>query len=152
MKKLTILVGNIGSGKSTKARELVKQGYRVVSRDAVRYMMGAGSYVFDTTLEPTIKRSIHALLEEFLKDDVDIVYDEVNVSKEMREPIIRLAKKYNYEITAIVIPSNDRELCINRRLNDPHGEFDRGDWEYVWETFNDMYERPTLDEGINIIK
>ena len=151
MKTLILLVGNIGSGKSTEAEKWANIGYRVISRDAVRYMMGAGTYVFDTSLEPTIKRSTQALLEEFLKDEVNIVYDEVNVSKKLREPTIKLAKKHGYEVMVVVMPKIDKDMSVNRRLNNNHGDTTRSEWEYVWNMFNEMYEEPTMDEGVNII-
>lgn len=125
MKEIIIMIGNIASGKSTYSKKLVEKDYRVISRDAIRYMVGAGKYTFDIDLEPTIKKGTQALLEEFLKDDVNIVHDEVNINKKLREPTIKLAKKYNYKIIAIVIPKVEKELSVNRRLNQPHGDSER---------------------------
>ena len=148
MKKLILLIGNIASGKTTETLKLVKEGYRVISRDAIRYMVGAGNYIFDIDLEPTIKRSTLALLEEFLKDEINIVYDEVNVSKKLREPTIKLAKKYGYEVYALILPRVSKEESVNRRLKDNHGETSKDVWEIVWENFDKLYEEPTKEEGI----
>ena len=153
MKTLVLLVGNIASGKSTLAKKWVDNGYRVISRDAVRYMVGAGNYTFDPDLEPTIKKGTLALMQEFLKDDIDIMCDEVNVSKRLRKPTIELAKQYGYTIVAVVMPRLEQAISVNRRLNAPHGKADSSIWEIVWSNFDEMYEEPTIDEGItNIIR
>jgi len=151
MKTLILLVGNIASGKSTEAKKWVDNGYRAISRDAVRYMVGAGDYTFDSDLEPTIKKGTLALLKEFLKDEVDIIYDEVNVSKRLREPTIKLAKQYGYNIVVVEMPRLEQKISVDRRLNAPHGQIDKSVWEIVWENFDEMYEEPTIDEGINNI-
>ena len=54
MLNLYILIGNIGSGKSTWAREKVKSTPRtiIVNRDALRTMVGGGEYIFDKEMEP----------------------------------------------------------------------------------------------------
>ena len=49
MSKIIVLVGNIGSGKTTWIKKFLKKTkgkYVVVSRDAIRYMMGGGKYIF----------------------------------------------------------------------------------------------------------
>jgi len=151
MKTLILLTGNIASGKSTLAKKWAKAGYRIISRDAIRYMVGAGDYIFNIDLEPTIKKGTLALLEEFLKDGIDIVYDEVNVNKKLREPTIKLAKKYGYKVLAVILPRLSKKESVNRRLKNPHGQPDRKIWEEVWERFDKIYEIPTLEEGINRI-
>jgi len=152
MSNLIILIGNIGSGKSTLAKKYVKEGYRVISRDAIRYMVGAGSYIFSLDIEPTIAKGTLALYEEFLKSGVDIVYDEVNVNKILRKPLIELGKKYNYTIIAHELPRLSQNLCIERRLNDPHGTQSKIVWKQVWEKFDFLYESPTKEEGFDWIK
>lgn len=149
MKKLILLVGNIGSGKSTIAKKYAKKNYRIISRDSIRYMVGAGNYVFDVKLEPTIKQATESLLKEFLYDKVSVVYDETNVSKRLRESTIKIAKRFGYKVTAIVLPKLTKNESVNRRMRSPHGNYSREIWETVWENFNSIYEEPTKDEGID---
>ncbi len=148
-KHLILLIGNIASGKSTLSKEYVEKGYTVVSRDAIRYMVGGGNYIFNPDLEPVIKTGTQALLEKFLEDELCIVYDETNVCMSLRQPTIELAKKYGYTITAVVLPKISKEKSVNRRMKNPHGQYDRDIWNTVWTNFNNMYEKPTLDEGID---
>lgn len=67
MKKLIILIGNIGCGKSTLAKKLVKKGYCIISRDSFRYMIGAGNYIFDLKYEPAVKCANLNTVECFFK-------------------------------------------------------------------------------------
>ena len=150
-KHLILLIGNIASGKSTLSKEYAEKGYVVVSRDAIRYMVGAGEYVFNPDLEPVIKTGTQALLEKFLEDELCIVYDEVNVCESLRQPTIELAKKYGYTITAVVLPRISKKKSVNRRVKDPHGTDDRDVWNTVWTNFNLMFQFPTLAEGIDEI-
>jgi predicted kinase len=150
-KELILLIGNIASGKSTKAKELAKQGYTIISRDAIRYMIGAGEYIFNPDLEPTIKKATHELLKKFLEDDVRVVYDETNVNQALRSSTIEIAKEYGYKVIAVVMPRLSKRKSVNRRVKDPHGSDDRDIWNMVWTNFDSIYEEPTIEEGIDEI-
>lgn len=150
-KNLIILIGNIGSGKSTLAKQYAKEKYVIISRDAIRYMLGAGSYVYDLKLEPAVKKSARKMLEYFLRSERNIVCDETNMSRNSRKDIISLAKKYNYKIVAVILPILKRSVCVKRRMKNPHGQFDANLWSKVWSMFNNMYEEPTKKEGIDKI-
>jgi len=148
---LLIMVGNIGSGKSTLAKEYVKKGYIIISRDALRYMIGGGSYKFDIKLEPFIKESAVSILTTFLKSGVNLIYDETNVSKSLRKQTIKLAKNYGYKVIAVTLPKLSKQQSVDRRMTNPHGQFDRNIWNTVWENFNNLYEIPEKSEGIDKI-
>jgi len=57
-KELIILIGNLGTGKSTFAKTLVEKGYINISRDSLRYMIGAGKYIFNKEFEQSIDFAI----------------------------------------------------------------------------------------------
>ena len=63
MKNLIILVGNIGSGKSTYAKKYQKKGYIVIARDQLRYAIGGGEYIFNTKYEPLIWKTEYYLFK-----------------------------------------------------------------------------------------
>jgi predicted kinase len=150
-KELIILVGNIGTGKSTLAKQYAKDGYIIISRDALRYMIGGGNYRFDLKVEPFIKKSAVSTLKTFLKSGYNIVYDEVNVSRRSRYPTIQVAKQFGYKIKAVVLSRLSQNESVDRRMKNPHGQFDRNIWNTVWERFDSIYEEPSLKEGINKI-
>ena len=151
-KKLILLVGNIGSGKTTLAKIYQKKGYVIITRDGLRYSIGGGEYIFNYDYEPIIWDTELYLLESFLMLGVNIVIDEVGITKDMRARYLQAALKYNYIIKCIVLPKLSKKESVDRRMNDPHGQPDRKLWEEVWEKFNSQYETPSYDEGIDIIR
>jgi predicted kinase len=152
MKKpiVTLLIGNIGSGKSTIAKELA-QNMVVISRDALRYMIGAGKYTFNPKLEHAIWGSEMCIVRQFMKLKTDILVDETGISVTMRKRYIKEAKKFGYKVVAIVLPILSKKESVDRRMQDPHQCPDRTVWEGVWEKFNNQFVMPSKKEGINKI-
>jgi len=151
-KNLILMVGNIGTGKSTLTKEYSKKGYVVISRDSLRYGIGAGKYIFDLEYEPTIWNTELFMFRNFVKLGVNIIIDEVGINRELRARYIKYAKSFGYTIIVIEMPKLTMNEAVNRRMNDPHGQPDRKLWEQVWTKFNNMYEKPVHDEGIDIIE
>ena len=151
-KELIILVGNIGSGKSTFTKKVQEnRQYVVISRDSLRYGIGGGNYVFNLEYESIIWDTELFLFRSFVRQEVPIIIDEVGVTKEMRKRYINFAKLHGYFIQAVILPRISMEECVDRRMNDPHGQYDRKLWEKLWSKFNSMYEEPTLAEGFDRI-
>ena len=151
MNKLVVLVGNIGSGKTTYTHKLVAKGYVAISRDALRYMIGNGKYTFNPDLEPAIFSSETEIIKRFMELGVDIVIDEVGINKHVRARYIYLANKYKYQKICVCLPKYSMEECVDRRMQDPHGQPDRALWESVWIKFNKRYQKPSLKEGFDKI-
>jgi len=149
MKEIIVLVGNIGSGKSTLAKQYQMDGYVVIARDTLRYAIGGGTYVFNFDYEPIIKKIEYKMLRCFMDLGVDIIVDEVGISKLMREKYIFMADIYGYKITCIELKKLSKKKSIDRRMTNPHGTPDRKVWEGVWDRFNDSYEQPSIDEGFD---
>jgi predicted kinase len=151
MKHIIILVGNIGSGKSTTAKKYVDEGYIVIARDALRYMIGAGNYIFNLEVETAIWNSELKILKEFMKLGVNIIVDEIGITKTERARYLPLIKKYKYKSTVLIMPKLSKKESVNRRMINPHGQPNRKLWEEVWKKFNIKYEEPSLAEGFNEI-
>jgi len=150
--ELIILVGNIGSGKSTVARTLVEKGYICVSLDAIRYGIGAGKYIFNPALEPIVFKSGWYILNEFMEWGYQIVADETNMSVKYRKKFIDLAKKMGYRIKAIVMPRLSMDESVSRRLKSNHGTANKATWETVWKKFDSRYQEPSYAEGFDLIE
>ena len=151
MKELIILTGNIGSGKSTLVKKFQSNNFVVIARDMLRYSIGGGIYTYNLEYESIIWDIELELFYRFLELDVNIIIDEVGVSKEMRSRYIYNAREYDYKITSIVLPRLSMKESVDRRMINPHGQDDRKLWESVWTKFDNMYEEPTKDEGFDEI-
>ncbi len=148
-KELIVLVGNIGSGKSTTARKYIDKGYVAIARDYLRYAIGEGKYIFNRDYESIIWRTERFMLRKFMEVGINIVSDEVGVSRKFRKMYLKYGKEYGYTTKAVVMPRLSMKESVDRRMNDPHGQFNRGLWEEVWTKFDKQYQVPDLQEGFN---
>jgi predicted kinase len=150
MKKLIILVGNVGSGKSTVAKKYIDRGFVCISRDGLRYSIGGGKYIFNPFYESTIWDTELFMLRSFMEKGVNLIVDEVGIDKKMRKRYIKCAKEYDYRVTAIIMPKLSVEESIKQRMNNPRG-FHEKIWERVWNEFDAAYEEPEKHEGFDEI-
>jgi len=148
---LIMLVGNIGSGKSTLVKELVKQGYIVISLDAIRYMLGGNTYLFDVDLEPEVFKIAKYALKLISDFGYSIVIDETNMSLYIRNWHFSVIKGKGYTTTAIVMPQLSKKESVKRRMQSNHGNNDAQVWGDVWDRFNRAYVEPSEDEGFSKI-
>ena len=151
--EIVIMVGNIGSGKSTLVGKYVEKGYLCVSRDALRYMVGAGKYIYNPIkIEESIFACEGKILRCLMLRRFNIVVDEVGVSKKFRYGYLQLARQYGYNAVAHVMRRLPKEICVERRMNNNHGDTSKEVWNRVWEKFNASYEEPSKTEGFTKIK
>jgi predicted kinase len=150
-KELIILVGNIGTGKSTYSATYQKQGYIIISRDQIRYGIGNGKYIYNKLYEPTVFKIEKYMLKKFLELGINIIVDGVGVTPQIREKYILYGKKNGYKIIAIIMPRFSMEKAVSRRMLTPHGQYDRQLWENVWKKFDGIYEEPKKKEGFDKI-
>lgn len=148
-----VTIGNIGSGKSTYLKALLQKqpSFRVISLDAIRYMIGGGKYLFDRSLEPIVFRTAMVMYREFLKQGENIILDEKNISVKTRKAKIAIAKEFCYAVYALEFPRLTKEEAVTRRMNNPHDCPDRDMWESVWEQKNKRYQSPSSEEGFDSV-
>jgi len=150
MKNMYILIGNIGSGKSTYINNHLKNCISI-SKDGLRYSIGNGTYIFNPDYEYTIHKAILELNIGFCSIGENVVIDETNMTKKSRKSHITIGKKYKYNIIAVVFPELSKIDSVNRRMTNPHCQDDRKVWNSVWERFHNVYNPPTIEEGFNQI-
>lgn len=153
-RNLYILVGNIGSGKTTFALEFITFGGKnivCVSGDSLRYMIGAGKYTYQKAFEPILKQTVLDIIRRFMENRLHIIVDDTHMTKETRKGLLSLAKEFNYDAIAFVFSRQTKRICVDRRMKKPHDIRDRKVWEGVWDKLNNLYETPIIEEGFREI-
>jgi len=132
MKKLTILVGPPGSGKSTFAHQLsLKAPFPLIINQ-------------DSQGKEEHKR----LFEQYIEDGLPVVVDRMNFNKEQRARYIDYAKEHGYEVEITVVHM-DYNTCYARCLARENHQTIKAadDAKKALTFFFKNYERPTLEEA-----
>lgn len=160
--KLIIMVGNIVSGKTTWITNFLvgystkeRNNWAVLSKDALRVMIGAGRYVYEESIEPIIHISLLNLMQNFMVEGINVILDETNMDKDTRREFHCLADSYGYETIAVVLSNPPQEEII-KRIGCRKGKLEWVStstevWEGVWERKNSKFEMPTEEEGFDEI-
>jgi len=161
MNKVIILVGNIGSGKTSwinnnekcviVSKDLIRKSFAMCTQLGSDPLLAKG-YVFDDILEKYVHNITLNYYEGVLHlSPPFVIYDETNMSKESRQPFIELAKKYNYIVDAIVFPDFGPEEHVKRRMLSNHGTVPKDKWYEVYNYKKNRYEEPVMTEGFSSI-
>jgi predicted kinase len=145
---LYITVGLPGSGKSTYAKNFIKdKDVEYLSSDELRAKFGSGET--DQTCTNQVFAHIKRTVDEFLKDGKNVLVDATSVNRKERSDYINTAKKYGAKVVAIVFKM-DRQGLIER--NEKRGE--QGGREvptFVIDKMLAKFAEPSYDEGIDVI-
>lgn len=112
MKRLIVLVGIPGSGKTTLAEKLVEKGYLSLNADSIRHEL------YGDAANQGDPEEVFAIffkqLEAALKAEKAIVIDNTNSNPKQRKPILDMAKAHGYEDIQIWIMDVALEICLQR--------------------------------------
>jgi predicted kinase len=102
MKKITLLRGIPGGGKSTTAKMLF--GENVPFLEADQYFMIDGEYKFDVTKLSSAHKDCQSRTEQLMIEDVDhiVVANTFTQEWEMK-PYYELAEKYGYMVFSLIV-------------------------------------------------
>jgi predicted kinase len=145
---LYITVGLPGSGKSTYAKNFIKdKDVEYLSSDELRAIYGKDET--DQSVTSIVFGHIKRKVDEFLKDGKNVLVDATSVNRKERSDYINTAKKYGAKVVAIVFKM-ERQGLIER--NKKRGE--QGGREvptFVIDKMLAKFEEPSYDEGIDVI-
>jgi predicted kinase len=110
---VTLTYGVPGSGKTTRARELVEARAKRVSMDELRLMLGAGSRHYNKRTESTVQELVTLSVIKLVADGFDVVVDNCHVTPSLPE---KLSQALAGSVKWDVIDCSDvpLETCIAR--------------------------------------
>ncbi len=148
MSTIYIAVGLPGSGKSTYAKNFIKdKDIEYLSSDELRAVFGKSEE--DQTVTPLVFGHIKRKVDEFLKDGKNVLVDATSVNRRERADYITTAKKYSAKVVVLVFKM-DRQGLIDR--NKKRGEQGgRVVPDFVIDKMLAKYEEPSTSEGIDEI-
>ena len=148
---LNLMIGNIGTGKSTIARKLAFQGSAVFNMDSFQEMLSGGEYArYDPKKRDVYTTGENETIRAALKSGLDVCVDRTNMDLKRRERFIQIGKEYGAKIVAYHLGVGDRAKCLANRAKNPRG-VPMTVWGQVYDKMVADYVPPTLDEGFSEI-
>jgi len=116
--KLLLPIGMIGSGKSTWARQYIKENPNtmIVGGDEIRFMLHGGEYLHDEAEQQVVLTILLDAAARLLEYGYDVILDECycSLNRAMRA---RIAKVFDTaEFIAVVFPTRDMQDHIDDKI------------------------------------
>lgn len=112
MKKLIVLVGIPGSGKTTLAKKIAARGYHCLNADSIRQELWGDPA--DQREPEKVFGIFFQQLEDLLAEGKDIVIDNTNINQKQRKPILERAAKAGYTDVQLWLLDVPLDVCLER--------------------------------------
>ncbi len=147
MKRLVLLVGVPGAGKTTLSKQLMDKGYVSLNADSIRQQLWGDAA---EQKEPErVFEIFYERLEQSLAEQIDIVIDNTNINTKHRSPILQRAIKAGYHDIQLWILDVPLEVCLAQNRSRQRAVPD----EIVVNYFNTLqgHGKPRKHEGKLVI-
>lgn len=111
IKEAILMCGLPRSGKTTETQKYKDFKYFILSKDLIRLQLFNKRFYQDG--EYLVLSTFKTILNYVIKQELDIVIDETNLTIQRRKELIDFLKKNGYEVTIIYLKTS-KEDCIHR--------------------------------------
>lgn len=112
MKKLIILIGVPGAGKTTLAMKIVEKGFHCLNADTIR------EELYGDAADQGDKEEVFSLffkrLEETFSEGKNVIIDNTNLNPKQRKPILDKADRFGYNDIQLWLLDIPLEVCLSR--------------------------------------
>jgi len=141
MATLYIMRGLPGSGKTTKAKELIAQRdprrpIKRVNRDELRVMLDGGKHSEER--ERFVKQIEWEVIHKALLTGVDIIVDDTNLSPNTMAWLEEMADNIGSQVALIDLTNVPPEECIKRDLKRPNSVGSK----VIWRMYHQFIRKP----------
>jgi len=153
MASITLLVGQIASGKSTLCKKLASSGSIILNDDNTVTALHGGDYkLYDKKLKPLYKAMETTVITMAWALGKDVVIDRTCLDPITRQRYISLAKSMDItDIRATVFPLCSPIVHAQRRMASDSRGYDLEYWTKVAKFLEAKAVQPGLDEGFTEI-
>lgn len=117
MKRIILLVGIPGAGKTTLAKKIIEKGFFCLSADPIR------EELYGNAAEQGDKEAVFKIfferLDEALKQELDIIIDNTNLNPKQRKPLLDMARGAGYTDIQLWLLDVPLDVCLKRNANRP---------------------------------
>lgn len=148
-----MLVGVIGSGKSTYCKQKAKEGWITINDDAIVTMLHQDYLGYNLKLKNLYRSIKLSVIEEILAAGQNLIIDSTNLTKKKRKQYIDFIRRHcgYLDIKAICFPIETAEIHAKRRFESDNRGHTYEKWLAVANEQIKMYEKPEKEEGFSDI-
>lgn len=142
MQTVYIVIGLIGSGKSTWSKSKLKDSTDptvIVSKDALRYMINGGDYIYNELNEPMIDCMAKSIIRDAINHNKSVIVDETHVIKKYRTDLVEFIKDIDDSVRIVYVWCSETDKNLDYRMKDSRG-YDRETWEFVYKQLVEKFE------------
>ena len=112
MKKLIILIGIPGSGKTTLAQKIIEKGFHCLNADKIR------EELYGDASEQGDKEQVFSIfferLEIAFQKELNVIVDNTNLNPKQRKPILDKARQFGYQNIQLWLLDMPLDICLKR--------------------------------------
>ena len=150
MPKFTMMVGNVGSGKSFFAKKIAKidSNSVIISMDDIVTMLEGDYGRYDPNKGELYREMEETMIKRFLSSGYNVISDRMNTDLKRRERLLSIlpegTRKVAYDF------GSGSEEGLKRRLQNNRGTPDEK-WNEVFDKIRRDYVKPSRQEGFDMI-
>lgn len=112
MKRIILLVGVPGSGKTTLAAKIAEKGFTIMNADSIRRELYGDAGEQGDPVE--VFKVFFERMEKLMQDGTDLIIDNTNANPMHRKEILDRAKKFEYADVQLWLMDTPLNVCIAR--------------------------------------